>query len=188
MVGGEGNDSLRNDTYEGEAKKVTINGGKGDDYISNNGSQVSIDGGTGNDSLSGGSGKDTLSGGDGDDKLLGGTGNDSLSGGSGKDTLSGSTGDDKLLGGAGNDSLSGGDGADTFIYEAGDGKDIIYSFANNDTLTIDNLTYTSSYNTSTGLIKFTVANGSITFKDFTATTFHINNDTYKITNGKFKAC
>ena len=183
LIGGSGNDSL-----SGGSGKDTISGESGDDKLI---------GGSGNDSLSGGSGKDTLSGGSGKDKLLGGAGNDSLSGGSSADTLFGGSGADKLYGGDGNDILQGGSGndslwgdagADKFIYGTGDGKDIIYGFANNDTLTIDNLTYTSSYNTSTGLIKFTVGNGSITLKDFTATTFHINNDTYKITNGKFKAC
>ena len=67
-----------------------------------------------------------------------------------------------------------------FIYTKGDGNDVIYGFEDGDTLTLDNLSFTSSYSTSTGALKLTVTNGSVTFKDFTATTFHINNYTYQL--------
>jgi len=155
----------------------------------------SIVGGKGNDSLFGGYGADTLSGGNGDDILDGGRGNDSLSGGSGNDYINGDTGNDKLyggkgndilIGGKGNDSLWGNAGADKFIYESGDGKDIIFGFDNKDTLTLNGLDFTSSYSKSKGTITFKVDGGSITLKDFTATTFHINDDIYKISGSKFQ--
>ena len=77
-------------------------------------------------------------------------------------------------------------GADTFIYAKGDGKDIIYGFDNDDTLTLDNIEFTSaSYNKKNRVITLKLNDGSITLKDFTATTFHVNDDTYKISGSKF---
>jgi Ca2+-binding RTX toxin-like protein len=65
---------------------------------------LSIDGGDGNDSITGGTGADVL---------IGGAGNDTLAGGDGNDTLSGGTGDDTITVGDG-DVATGGDGDDTF--------------------------------------------------------------------------
>ena len=185
-----------NNSMKGGSGNDTIDGGKGNDKLF---------GQSGNDSLLGGDGKDTLSGGAGNDKLFGNAGNDSLSGGDGKDTLSGGNGNDKLLGGAGNDCIKGGSGNDTlwggkgndslwgdagadkFIYSKGDGKDIIYGFDSKDTLTFDNLTFKAAYSKSKGTITFNVSGGSVTLKDFnTSTTFHVNNDVYKISGSKFK--
>ncbi|MBR6888267.1 MAG: hypothetical protein IKN16_07445, partial [Selenomonadaceae bacterium] len=89
-----------------------------------------------------------------------------------------------LWGGKGNDTLWGDDGADKFFYAKGDGKDIIYGFDSKDTLTFDNLAFTASYDKSKDMITFKVSGGSVTLKDFTATTFHINSDTYKISGSK----
>ena len=193
LSGGSGNDKLLgdsgNDSLSGGDGKDTLSGGTGDDKLL---------GGNGNDSLNGGDGADTLSGSTGDDKLLGGSGNDSLSGGDGKDTLSGGSDNDKLLGGAGNDCIKGGSGNDslwggkgndtlwgdagndTFYYAKGNGKDVIFGFEDGDTLTLDGLDFTSSYSASNGTVKLTFDSGSITFKEFTATTFHIDNDAYQI--------
>ena len=107
----------------------------------------------------------------------------SIVGGTGNDKLYGGKGNDCVIGGKGNDSLWGEKGNDTFIYSSGDGKDIIYGFEDGDTLTLDNLDFKASYKS--GDVIFKVDGGSITLKDFTATTFHINNDTYQIT-GKNK--
>ncbi|MBQ3443400.1 MAG: hypothetical protein IJG33_09165 [Selenomonadaceae bacterium] len=197
IYGGSGNDSIvgnaGNDKLYGQAGNDYLSGGSGNDMLSGGTGDDKLLGGSNNDSLSGGDGKDTLSGGTGDDKLLGGAGNDSLSGGDGKDTLSGGSGNDKLLGGSnndcikggsGNDSLWGGAGADKFIYAEGDGKDIIYGFENSDTLTLDGLDFTSSYSDSKGTLALTFDEGSITFKNFTAMTFHIDGNTYKISGSK----
>ena len=202
LSGGKGNDKLLgsagNDSLSGGYGKDTLDGGTGNDKLFGN---------AGNDSLNGGDGKDTLSGGTGNDKLFGNAGNDSLSGGDGKDTLSGGAGNDKLYGGAGNDCIKGGtgkdtivggagndslwgdDGADTFIYGKGDGKDIIYGFDSKDTLTFDNITFKTSmasYDKSKGTLTFNVSGGSVILKDFTTSTFHINNDTYKISGTTLK--
>ena len=89
---------------------VSINGGSGDDTLI---------GGSGDDDLDGGSGNDNLSGGAGDDLCLGGVGNDTISGGddhdivngmAGNDSLNGDFGNDYIYGGAGNDTCDGGDG------------------------------------------------------------------------------
>ena len=91
-----------------------------------------------------------------------------------------------LSGGKGNDSLWGSGGAEKFIYTAGDGKDVIFGFDSKDTLTLDGLDFTTSYSKSKGTITFNVSGGSITLKKFTASTFHINNDIYKISGSKLK--
>ena len=70
---------------------------------------ATINGTTGNDTLTSGNAADTLNGLGGDDLLNGGGGNDRLFGGDGTDTL---------IGGNGNDSLDGGAGIDTAEYSA----------------------------------------------------------------------
>ena len=193
LNGAAGNDSIKggdgNDSINGGDGKDTLDGGKGNDILL---------GGAGNDSLNGGKGNDTLDGGAGADKLLGNAGNDSLNGGKGNDTLDGGADSDRLYGGAGNDCIKGGtgkdslwgdDGADKFFYAKGDGNDIIYGFDSKDTLTLDNITFKTSmatYDKSKGTLTLNVSGGSVTLKDFTATTFHINNDTYKISGTTLK--
>ena len=101
-------------------------------------------------------------------------------------SIFGGSKNDTLIGGKGNDFLWGNGGADKFIYTAGDGKDIIFGFENKDTLTLDNLTFSTAYDKSNGTITFNVSGGSVTLKDFTASTFHINKDTYQISGSKLK--
>ena len=73
-------------------------------------------------------------------------------------------------------------------YTSGDGDDIIYGFDNKDTLTLDGLDFKTSYSKKNNAVSFKFDDGSVTLKEFSATTFHVNNSMYKITNGKFKAC
>ncbi len=89
IFGGSGNDTLT-----GNSLNNTLNGNDGDDVLS---------GGDGNDTLNGGAGADTLDGGDGNDALNGGAGADALDGGDGNDKLYGESGNDTLVGGAGNE-------------------------------------------------------------------------------------
>ena len=135
---------------------------------------------TGNEldnTILGGSGKDTLYGADGDDSLVGNAGNDKLYG---------QNGDDTLWGGIGNDTLKGGDGADVFIYNAGEGKDVISDFANDDFLQITE-DFSATYSKKSKVIsfKFVDTDSSLTLKNFTATTFNINGDAYKISGSNF---
>ena len=116
-----------------------------------------------------------------DNSIVGGTGKDTISAGAGNDTIFGGKGNDYIYGGKGNDLLWGQDGADTFVYATGDGKDNIYGFDDDDLLQITG-TFTTSYNYEDETIKFTVGTGSITLKDFTATTFNVNGEAYEINN------
>ncbi|WP_425351033.1 calcium-binding protein [Rhizobium sophoriradicis] len=54
----------------------------------------------------------TVNGSSGDNTITTGAGNDTISGGDGADTLNGGAGDDTIYGNAGNDTLIGGDGND----------------------------------------------------------------------------
>ncbi|MBD3879064.1 MAG: hypothetical protein SR1Q5_05175 [Quinella sp. 1Q5] len=157
------------------AAKVTLASDVKDANASTRTKNIKITGNALDNSIVGGSKNDTITGGNGEDYISGGAGNDKLYGGKGNDTLWGSKGNDSLWGNAGND---------TFIYNYGEGKDVIFGFDNNDTLTLDRLDFTLSYKNQS--VTLTFDNGSITFKDYTATTFHINDDTYKISGSKFR--
>ncbi|MBR4642129.1 MAG: calcium-binding protein [Selenomonadaceae bacterium] len=136
-----------------------------------------------NNVILGGSKKDIIYGEGGNDSILGNAGNDALYGGLGSDTLKGGKGNDTLTGGAGNDSLWGDAGSDVFIYHAGEGNDVIFGFDKNDTLTLDSMDFTASHKN--GIVTLKFEEGSVTLKDFTASTFHVNDDTYKISGSKF---
>ena len=94
--------------------------------------------------------------------------------------IAGNAPDNTILGG--NDSLWGGAGADKFFYSAGDGKDVIFGFDNKDTLTLDGLDFKASYKNE--ILTLKVDGGSVTLKDFSAKTFHINDDVYKLSGSK----
>ena len=167
----------------GGSKADTLYGEAGNDSIQGNAGKDNLYGGFGNDTLKGGADNDKLSGGAGNDYLYGEKGDDTLKGGAGNDIIYGGAGSDTLIGGAGNDSLWGDAGADIFIYDSGDGSDIIYGFDDKDTLTLDTLDFTATYKNKA--VTLTFDDGSITLKDFTAKTFHINDETYKISSSKF---
>lgn len=67
----------------------------------------------------------------------GGPGNDDLEGGDGTDTIIGGTGSDVIDGNRGNDVELGGGGNDTFRWDPGDGNDVLEGQAGNDTLQFD---------------------------------------------------
>src|SRR6476646_2247049 len=64
----------------------------------------------------------------------GGTGNDTITGGDGADSLLGGDGNDLIIGGRGNDVASMGAGDDTFVWNPGDGSDVIEGQAGTDTM------------------------------------------------------
>jgi Ca2+-binding RTX toxin-like protein len=110
-----------------QAKNLVIDGGSGDDSITMSGHQlygpktnITVNGGSGNDYIHGGVGNDTLNGGDGHDTILGGNGNDTISGGAGNDFVRGGNGNDRISGGLGNDHLRGESGNDIIGGEMGD--------------------------------------------------------------------
>lgn len=124
-------------------------------------------------------------GGSKNDTILGGAGNDSIYGNAGNDKIYGGAGDDKIWGGKGNDSLWGDAGEDTFYYSNGDGKDVIFGFGKDDELEILG-NFSATYNKSKKEIYFKVGStaNAITLKNFTATTFEINDVDYKISGSK----
>ncbi|MFO1081750.1 MAG: calcium-binding protein [Reyranellaceae bacterium] len=92
--------------------RVTVSGQGGDDTITaGNGLaalvRLTLDGGSGNDTLVGGDGADTLLGGEGNDRVTGGRSNDTALLGGGDDTFVWNPGD-------GNDTVDGDGGQDSF--------------------------------------------------------------------------
>lgn len=148
---------------------------------SSNTTGTTIYGGRGKDSLTGNSANDIIYGGKGNDSLYGNAGDDSLIGDKGNDKLFGGTGADSLWGGKGNDTLYGDDGSDTFLYSKGDGKDVIFNFSDDDLLQVSG-TFSAYYNINKNEVSFKVASTSnaITLKDFAASSFNVNGNSYKI--------
>src|SRR5205085_4615249 len=64
----------------------------------------------------------------------GGTGNDTITGGDGADFLIGGDGNDLINGGRGNDVALMGAGDDVFVWNPGDGSDIVEGQAGNDAM------------------------------------------------------
>jgi Ca2+-binding RTX toxin-like protein len=102
-------------------RKVTLDGGAGNDQLFGN---------NGDDVLRGGGGADGLVGGHGSDALFGGAGNDRLNGGPGLDFLDGGDNDDSIDApdSAGGDTVLGGSGSDTAKVDAGDSSSGIEAF------------------------------------------------------------
>ena len=142
--------------------------------------RVEIIGNDLDNTISSGVNDDTLTGGAGNDSILGNAGSDIINGDAGNDILRGGSGNDTLNGGAGNDSLWGDSGRDTFIYESG--NDVIFGFENMDKLELGG-DFTADIDGDN--LKLTVGNGSVTLKEFTATSFNINGESYVISEGNF---
>ena len=92
-------------------ERFQVNGLGGNDFVTANdgvgaATLLSVDGGTG---------ADTVNGSEGPDLILGGEANDVLSGGGG---------DDRIVGDRGTDTMNGGTGDDTLVWNNGDGSDV----------------------------------------------------------------
>ncbi|HXV07901.1 MAG TPA: putative Ig domain-containing protein [Burkholderiales bacterium] len=128
---GDGDDVVDLTSRRFDYGDVTIEGGSGNDTLWSS---------SGDDLLYGESGNDNLHGGAGDDYLYGGSGRDELRGGRGLDLLQGGSGDDELRdggrgmlhGGSGNDLLVGGSGNTLFV--GGSGNDRIRLGGGNDVI------------------------------------------------------
>jgi Ca2+-binding RTX toxin-like protein len=98
----------------GTCENLVVNMNGGDDRFSATGNlatliKITVDGGTGNDTILGSNGNDVLRGGDGDDFIDGQQGNDTIFLGAGNDVFQWDPGD-------GSDTVDGGDGNDTMIF------------------------------------------------------------------------
>ena len=117
-------------TVDSSISQVTVDGGGGDDTLTLTDMDrvcrgfVDIRGGNGEDLLTGlnakiGPMRVAMEGGDGNDTIVGTSGDDTLSGDAGNDRIRGGLGNDLIFGGAGIDSINGDAGNDTLF--GGDG-------------------------------------------------------------------
>jgi Ca2+-binding RTX toxin-like protein len=111
--------NLKAFTLDTSTERFQVNGLGGNDSVSASAgvgalTLLSVDGGTGDDTVNGSDGPDLILGGDGNDTLNGGGGDDRLVGDRGTDTMNGGSGDDTLVwnNGDGTDVMNGGDGRD----------------------------------------------------------------------------
>jgi Ca2+-binding RTX toxin-like protein len=114
------------------ADQLVVNGLGGDDTISAAGlpaqsSELTLDGGPGDDTLAGGNGVETLRGGDGNDTIDGNGGNDIAFMGAGDDTFVWDPGD-------GSDTIEGQDGSDTMVFNGAAGAEQVDLSANGNRL------------------------------------------------------
>jgi Ca2+-binding RTX toxin-like protein len=112
----------------GTTENLVVNMNGGDDSFSATGNlaaliKVTVDGGTGNDTILGSNGNDTLLGGDGNDFIDGQQGNDSIFLGAGNDVMQWDPGD-------GSDSVEGQDGTDTMLFNGSAGEETFTASAN----------------------------------------------------------
>ena len=121
-------------TIDSSISQVTVNGGNGNDTITVGDldtvcrASLVVQGGDGNDLLTALNAKTgqiriRIEGGDGNDTVLGGLGADTLDGGAGNDRVKGGDGNDQLEGGTGSDSINGENGNDTLL--GGDSNDTL---------------------------------------------------------------
>ncbi|HMR99947.1 MAG TPA: M10 family metallopeptidase C-terminal domain-containing protein [Anaerolineales bacterium] len=128
----------------------------GNNTITCDGADDTVDGLAGNDNINGGGGNDSLVGGAGNDTLTGGAGNDSLAGGAGNDTYAFDT--DSALGTDGVTEASGG-GTDRLTF-SGSNNDVTVNLATTGNQTVNsNLTLNL---TSTQVENITGGNGNDT--------------------------
>jgi Ca2+-binding RTX toxin-like protein len=112
----------------GTTESLVIHGGSGDDQFSAVGNlatitNLTLDGGAGNDTIRGGNGADLLIGGDGNDFIDGNQGNDVAQMGAGDDTFQWDPGD-------GSDIVEGGDGNDTMLFNGANIGEVMAVSAN----------------------------------------------------------
>ncbi len=117
---------------------LDVNSGAGNDTITTNTGNDSIDGGAGNDVINAGSGNNVVNGDAGNDLITVGNGNDLVDGGTGNDTIFGGNGLNTLNGGDGNDEITG--GVDVDVINGGAGNDEIYAGLGNNAGNGDTLT------------------------------------------------
>ena len=112
------------------ALDCTIDGGTGDDTITVGDGQMSLSGWEGNDVITAGRGAHKIDLWYGDDRVTTGAGNDTISGWDGNDTITTGPGGDFVSGGRGDDSITTSVGFDTI--HTSDGNDTVRAGAGHD--------------------------------------------------------
>ena len=131
IYGDEGNDTVYNGYYGGS--NVTIDGGSGNDSISNYNGYVTINGGDGEDTIDNWGGGSSLFGGAGSDQIQNYGASSTIDGGAGNDNISNNGSNVSIDAGAGDDSISN-DGGNEVTLNAGDGNDLITSSGNENSI------------------------------------------------------
>ncbi len=115
---------------------VVIDGGIGNDSISNTANYVSICGGAGNDSISNTANYVSISGGSGNDSISNTANYVSICGGSSNDTISNSGDYVTIYGGSGNDSISNSGHHIVYQFATGESQNTITGFNSTDSIQI----------------------------------------------------
>lgn len=147
------------DTYQNTVEGMTIQALGGADSITNNGANVSIDGGADDDYVNTAGNNVTVEVGDGSDSILnGGDGTDFIINSGANVSMDGGKGDDFI-------SLSSDSENNLIIYNEGDGNDTISGFKNTDVLRIFNQKFTRSTVGNDVVVKVGNSPGSVTLLD-----------------------
>ena len=142
-------DIIWNLTVDNDAEKTLGNG-----VTVQSIERLSLQLGSGDDTIKAIGGNDVIDGGDGDDIIDAGSGSDEVYGGAGNDTLTGESGPDLLIGGT---------GADRFIDTANNlHTDTLPDFGSDDLIEVTGVRFAAlRYNSTTGLLELdTDGNGS----------------------------
>ena len=133
-------------------------------YTSSLISDLTIDGGAGNDTIYNGYGHNTsINGGSGGDYIYNSGMSTFIDGGTGNDSIYNTGSDATIIGGAGIDTIVGNSlRSETFIHSVD--TDIIYGFGSGDTVSIESGSITSSVASGSDVL-ITTSNGSIVLKD-----------------------
>lgn len=166
------------DTIYNYSARVTIQTGTGDDSIYAR-SYGSIDAGAGNDTISLTGSYTTIDAGTGNDSIFSYSSYSTINAGDGNDlvSLSSDSGNNgnTISGGKGNDTIYMNGQTyqgDVYQYASGDGSDTIFNWSSHDTIRISDSTYTTARNGNDFIIK--VGSGSVVLKNVLANYTKLN--------------
>jgi len=170
ILGGAGKDYISN---ESESTNATINGGAGDDIIENSSSNATLEGGNDNDTINNNNSEYV--------KISGGNGNDVISNNSNDVTIAGGAGNDSIHNEGNNVIISGGTGDDTIEssgtnvrFQYSGGNDVIDGFDTTSTLQLSTGSITSAYSDAEYNVFFKVGDNTIEINDLAFLTDTVN--------------
>ncbi|MBC8289938.1 MAG: pre-peptidase C-terminal domain-containing protein, partial [Planctomycetes bacterium] len=129
-----------------------------------------VDGGTGNDTITGSAADDFLNGNVGNDEINAGDGQDTLFGALGDDVLNGDGGNDFIRGHSGDDTKDGGTGDDIYSWRNGDDNDSILASLGADFVELDGTNSADTWDIegSAGVLTVALNNDVVSIDDDTA--------------------